>query len=128
MSDDANHRSAVEEQGVIDGHQNVPDSKTEKERNKAAAEFAGPKGSAGRTMRVKVYSPFRNYYDGQALSVSAINATGPFDILPHHHSFISLLSPCDLIVRTIREGAKKIIISGGVMHVKADQVVVFLDV
>ncbi len=80
------------------------------------------------SMHVKVHSPFHDYYDGQALSVSAENGSGPFDILPKHHNFISLLNPCDMVIRSIKAGEQKIHISGGVMHVKADRVVVFLDV
>lgn len=80
------------------------------------------------SMHVRVYSPFREYYDGPAFSISAENATGPFDILPKHHNFISLLLPCDLVLRTVGKGDQKIRISGGVMHVKADEVIVFLDV
>jgi F0F1-type ATP synthase epsilon subunit len=79
------------------------------------------------TMHIKIYSPFRVYFDEQAESISGQNATGPFDILPKHHNFITLLSACDLIVRTER-GEQRVRISGGLMHVKADQVVVFLDV
>lgn len=79
------------------------------------------------TMHLKIYSPYKVYFDGDALSVSAESATGPFDILPKHHNFITLLEPCDAIVRTNR-GDQTIRISGGVMHVKADDVVVFLDV
>ena len=79
------------------------------------------------TMAVKVYAPFKVYFDGTAYSFSAVNATGPFDILPKHHNFITLLEPCDAVVRTpSRE--ETIRISGGVMHVKADDVIVFLDV
>jgi hypothetical protein len=126
MSDDTRHQPAVE-QGVIGGQQTATLTKTDKERLRAAAEFSKSKDNAGQAMRAKVYSPFRNYYDGQVLSISAVNATGPFDILPRHHNFISLLSPCDLVLRT-KSGDKKIIISGGVMHVKADQVIVFLDI
>jgi hypothetical protein len=128
MSDEPDRRSAVDEQKAIGGQPPGTTTKTEEEERKAAADFARSKSSAGQAMRVKVYSPFRDYYDGQALSVSAVNRTGPFDILPRHHNFISLLSPCDLVVRTGKTGDKKIIISGGIMHVKADQVVVFLDV
>jgi F0F1-type ATP synthase epsilon subunit len=79
------------------------------------------------TMHVKVYSPFQIYFDEPAYSISGENATGPFDILPQHHNFISLLNACELVVR-IPIGERKIRISGGVMHVKADQVAVFLDV
>ncbi|OGL29959.1 hypothetical protein A3D14_00510 [Candidatus Saccharibacteria bacterium RIFCSPHIGHO2_02_FULL_47_12] len=79
------------------------------------------------SIRAKVYSPFKVYFDDNALSISAVNATGPFDILPRHHNFITLLSPCELLIRTPR-GDQKIRISGGIMHVKADKVTVFLDV
>lgn len=79
------------------------------------------------TMHVKVYSPFKTYYDDQAESISAVNGTGPFDILPQHHNFMTLLDPCDVIVRANKE-ERKIRISKAVMHVKANQVIVFLDV
>ncbi len=78
-------------------------------------------------MHAKVYSPFRVYFDEDAYSVSAENTTGPFDILPRHHNFMTLLSPCELVIRMPR-GTQKIRISRGIMHVKADKVVVFLDV
>jgi len=32
------------------------------------------------------------------------------------------------VVRTVSKGDQKIRISGGIMHVKADQIIVFLDV
>lgn len=83
--------------------------------------------SDGTSMHVKVYAPFKTYYDGDATSISATNDTGPFDILPKHHNFMTLLSPGDIIVRS-NHGEESISISRGVMHVKADQVVVFLDV
>ena len=79
------------------------------------------------TLKIKVYSPFQVYFDEPALSISGINRTGPFDILPGHHNFISLLQPGQLSIRTANE-ERKIVINGGVMHVKADQVIVFLDV
>ncbi|HSW36790.1 MAG TPA: F0F1 ATP synthase subunit epsilon [Candidatus Saccharimonadales bacterium] len=80
------------------------------------------------SIRAKVYSSAQVYFDESALSVSAINRTGPFDILPHHHNFITLLSPCDLKIRQFNGREQRIRISGGVMHVKADKVTVFLDV
>lgn len=78
-------------------------------------------------MHVKVYSPFQIYFDEPAYSISGENTTGPFDILPQHHNFITLLNACELVVR-IPAGERKIRISGGVMHVKSDNVAVFLDV
>ena len=81
----------------------------------------------GKTMAVKVYSPYKVYFDGLATSVTAASKTGEFDILPKHHNFITLLVACDLIVRT-DDGNETIPITGGIMHVKADDLVVFLDV
>jgi F0F1-type ATP synthase epsilon subunit len=78
-------------------------------------------------MHVKVYSPFKVYFDQNAYSISGENATGPFDILPHHHNFITLLKPGELVLRT-EAGEPKVRIAGGIMQVKADEVTVFLDV
>lgn len=78
-------------------------------------------------MHIKIYSPFKIYFDEEGYSISAENATGPFDILPHHHNFMTLLKACELQVRTPTT-LRKIRISGGLMHVKADRVIVFLDI
>jgi len=79
------------------------------------------------TMTVKVYAPFKIYFEGEAYSVSAVNDVGPFDILPHHHNFLCMLVPCTLTVETT-EGRQTVKISRALMHVKADRVVVFVDV
>lgn len=118
----------VDDQQVIGEQSAGPQSTLEQEQNQAVQDYSRKEENGQLSMHVKVYSPFHDYYDGQAFSVSAENATGPFDILPKHHSFISLLNACDLVVRTVAKGEEKLKISGGIMHVKADQVVVFLDV
>ena len=79
------------------------------------------------TIHIKVYSPFKVYFDEMAHSISAINESGPFDILPQHHNFITYLKPCELAINTPR-GLQRIRISRGIMHVKSDQVIVFLDI
>lgn len=131
MSDDkpaVDKQVRIDEQKVIDDRQ-APEaaSRGEAEQRKAAGEFI--KGDAkAAAMRVHVHSPFHNYYNGPATSLSAKSATGPFDILPKHHNFISLLVPCEITIRTAEEGERRIKISGGILHVKANQVIVFLDV
>lgn len=79
-------------------------------------------------MAVKVYAPFKVYFEGDAYSVTAENATGPFDILPHHHNFLCMLVPCSLKIQPVEGEAKTIKIHRALMHVKADKVVVFMDV
>jgi F0F1-type ATP synthase epsilon subunit len=79
------------------------------------------------TMAVKVYAPFKIYFEGDAYSVSAVNDVGPFDILPKHHNFLCMLVPCNLTIQT--PGDRKVVkISRALMHVKANRVVVFVDV
>jgi len=80
------------------------------------------------TMGVKVYAPFKTYFDGPAVSFSAVNQTGPFDILPRHKNFMSLLVPCNISIRRPDGESFSMQVTRGVMHVKADQVTVFLDV
>lgn len=76
---------------------------------------------------VKVYSPFHVYYDSDANSVSAENLTGPFDVLYGHKNFMSILTACEVVVRSQR-GEERIKIDRGVMHVRNNRVTVFLDV
>lgn len=78
-------------------------------------------------MHVKVHAPYKVYFDGVATSVSAVNDTGPFDILAKHHNFMTLINEGEIIVRT-KNSEERIPVSRGVMHVKANKVVVFLDV
>lgn len=78
-------------------------------------------------MHVKVAAPFKIYFDEPAYSISAENHTGPFDILPRHHNFMTLVSACEMKI-VAPTGDKTIRINRAVMHVKADRVTVFLDV
>ncbi len=82
-----------------------------------------PKGK----MLIKVYAPFKDYFEGPANSITAENDTGPFDILPGHHKFLTLLNSCELDIQS-DENSEKIKIDRGVMFVKEDRVTVFLDV
>jgi len=80
-------------------------------------------------MHIKVYSPFKIYFDDLGTSISAANDTGEFDILAGHHKFLTLLSACDIVIQTQNgEGGEKIKIDRGIMYVKEDRVTVFLDV
>jgi len=86
-----------------------------------------PVDSKKPTMTIKVYAPFKVYFEGEGYSLTAVNETGPFDILPKHHNFLCMLVPCNLIVKTPTE-VKTIKISRALMHVKAEKVTVFVDV
>ena len=94
---------------------------TETEQLVAAADPKHP------TIDIKVYAPFKVYYEGPGYSLSAVNETGPFDILPKHHNFLCMLVPCTLTIQT-PSGLQTIKVNRALMHVKANRVVVFMDV
>ena len=85
------------------------------------------KGDGRPTVSVKVYAPFKVYFEGDAYSVSAINATGPFDVLPKHHNFLCMLVPSTLTIQSL-DGPQTIKINRALLHVKENRVVVFMDV
>ena len=90
-------------------------------------EDAKPDYGGKPVITVKVYAPFKVYYEGDCFSLSAINATGPFDVLPHHHNFLCMLVPSDLKIET-PQGPRLIKVNRALMHVKAEKVTVFMDV
>lgn len=108
----------------------IEDHTREAEEIAAAKERKKTETSGRPAMHIKVYSPFKIYFDEDGYSISGVNATGPFDILPHHHNFMTLLGACELNIRPVNTPPEeqRIRISGGLMHVKADQVTVFLDI
>ena len=95
----------------------------------AEAEQAAPANSNHKpAMAVKIYAPFQVYFEGDALSLSAVNAVGPFDVLPRHHNFLCMLVACDIVIQPVEGDRKTIKVHRALMHVKADRVVVFVDV
>ena len=116
----ADEEKATAEQHEIASTGEVVDAKPG-EGGKPTAQTGKP------TMAIKVYAPFKVYYEGEGVSITAVNETGPFDVLPHHHNFLCMLVPCELIIKTPYE-VKKVKISRALMHVKTEQVTVFVDV
>jgi F0F1-type ATP synthase epsilon subunit len=77
--------------------------------------------------RVKIFSPYQIYYEGDALSLSAANRTGPFDILPGHINFFSLLTGGQVVLNT---GFQRLEfqIARGILRVNRDEVTLFADI
>ena len=77
--------------------------------------------------KVKIFSPYQTYYQGEAVSLSANNRTGPFDILPGHINFFSLITNGAVVVNT---GFQQLEfqLTRGVVRVNCDEVTLFADV
>lgn len=78
-------------------------------------------------LRVKVYSQFQVYYEGAADSVSAASKVGPFDILPGHANFFTLLVEGDITI-IHEDKTTRIEVSQGIAQVGDDYLRVFVDV
>jgi F-type H+-transporting ATPase subunit epsilon len=78
-------------------------------------------------LHARVMSPTQTLYDGPALSVSAKNKVGPFDILADHANFFSLLTAGDIAVNT---GFQSLAfpIQHGIVKVKNNNVTLFIDI
>lgn len=86
---------------------------------------SAPKGQ--KRFKVKIFSPYQTYYQGEAVSLSAINRTGPFDILYGHINFFSLLTGGQVVLNT---GFQRLEfqIGRGILRVNRDEVTLFADV
>jgi F0F1-type ATP synthase epsilon subunit len=76
---------------------------------------------------VKIFSPYQTYYEGDAVSLSAVNRTGPFDILPGHINFFSLLTGGEVVLNT---GFQRLEfrVARGILRVNGTDVTLFADV
>jgi F-type H+-transporting ATPase subunit epsilon len=78
-------------------------------------------------LTARILAPYRTLYEGPAISVSAANRVGPFDVLPRHTSFLSLLMPCTLVVR-LDNNELKYEITRGIILVAGNTVTVFTKI
>lgn len=77
--------------------------------------------------KIKIFSPYQVYYQGEAVSLSAQNRTGPFDVLPGHINFFSLLTGGTVVLNT---GFQRLEfqIARGILRVNHDDLTLFADV
>jgi hypothetical protein len=102
----------------------VPEEVSDKSKEEKPLEKP-PEGQ----MFIKVYSPFKVYFEDLGKSITAENDTGVFDILAGHHKFLTLLSSCEINIDAVnKDESEKIKIDRGIMFVKEDRITVFLDV
>ena len=79
-----------------------------------------------KTIKIIARAPFKVYFEGEAESLSALNKIGPFDILPGHADFFSMLEPGDVIIETGKEPVT-FYVSNGIITVQDNNVMLFVD-
>lgn len=87
------------------------------------------KQPATTSLKVIARAPFHVYFEGEAVSLSAFNKVGPFDVLPGHADFFSMLVPCEV---SIDNGKDKepitFEIRNGILTVRDDEVMLFANI
>lgn len=78
-------------------------------------------------LQVSIMSPAETLYEGPAVSVSAENKIGPFDVLAGHTNFFSMLLPCVITVNT-GEDVHTFEITHGLMKVHDNTIVIFINI
>jgi len=83
---------------------------------------------AGDALSVRVLSPEGVIWEGRAQAVSSVNSQGPFDLLPDHAHFISLIDNHPIQVATENEGLRDFTYSTAVIRLLDDIVTIYVDV
>lgn len=76
---------------------------------------------------VEVRNPDTRLYSGPAIAVSALNDIGPFDVLPAHENFISIIAN-KLIIFVDKKQKKEILLQKAVLKAKNNKVEVFIGI
>ncbi len=78
-------------------------------------------------LQVQVITSSKLIYNGAAFAVSSINKIGPFDILPEHENFITLLKD-KVVIHGLDGKDTEIPCQNGLLEVSEDRVRVFLGI
>lgn len=78
-------------------------------------------------LSVEVRNPDTVLFSGSAVSVSSKNSVGPFDVLPQHENFISLLSD-KIVIFKDKHQKQEIPNSSAIIKAKQNRVTIFLGV
>lgn len=79
------------------------------------------------TLYVRVLSPKEDIFAGNAGSVSSTNSKGPFDVLPQHANFITLVQNPILIRKTNKE-VLTFNFPLAIIHVKDNKVNIYTEI
>ena len=86
-----------------------------------------PNPNSTDTLNVVARSPFQLYFEGDATALSATNRVGDFDVLPGHADFFSMLEPGEIVVTPTDGDAVKIDAKSGIITVRDNQVLLFVN-
>ncbi|OGE43734.1 hypothetical protein A3A45_03015 [Candidatus Daviesbacteria bacterium RIFCSPLOWO2_01_FULL_36_8] len=77
------------------------------------------------TLHVRILSPQALLLDTQATSVSSTNVQGPFDILPEHANFITMVENSPIIIRSPGQKQTTYTFSMAIIYTMENQVNIY---
>jgi F0F1-type ATP synthase epsilon subunit len=79
-------------------------------------------------LSVVIVNPDVKVWEGKAESVSSENSTGPFDILPQHSNFVTIVRNKPITIREATGKKQTITYKSAVLVVKDDLVMIYTDI
>jgi len=78
-------------------------------------------------LHVRINSPEKIIWEGQAESVSSTNSHGPFDILQLHANFITIIENKLIIIKTSKE-SHEFTFPKAVMYTHKNEVLIYTNI
>lgn len=79
-------------------------------------------------LEVFVINPDEMIWSGKAKSVSSENSAGPFDILPQHANFVTMIKNKPIVIRTDTDQKIEYSYKSAVISVEKDKVLIYSDI
>jgi F-type H+-transporting ATPase subunit epsilon len=79
------------------------------------------------SLSITIINAEQTLYEGPARALSSTNEEGPFDVLPMHSNFISIIKDF-LIIHHEKGDKKELKIEGGVLRAFENRIQVFLGI
>ena len=80
------------------------------------------------SLSVKIKTAEAILFEGEVLSLSSWNEQGPFDILPMHANFISLIQKGISLIQTDKKTKQIVLTERAVLHASSNVISIFLGV
>ena len=80
------------------------------------------------TLKVRISKATKIVWEGEATAVSSKNADGPFDVLPMHANFLTLIHEDPIVIRYVDGGSETYQFTQAVMYVRDNEVRIYTEI
>ncbi len=79
-------------------------------------------------MKLEILTPDKSLFTGKVKSITVPGKKGAFEVLNNHAPIVSTLTKGEIIINTSEFKEEKIAVTGGVIEVKHNEVIVLADI